>query len=209
MKKITLREREAVNTKRFYRIMAVVGVLALIAMINSVSYTPIEEPYKELRERAEVQAGHIEELEKVIEELQVDEVEVVEVEEISLVNYDYDHVERFLRSYGSRIDSEYLELLAVECKDVFTLETVVAISIAESGAGKALPNRESNFWGWFKGGDRNYDPSREVMAKEICKGISTWYPEIRNGVGVDVYTGGDRSGAWYGNVQWALNEMNK
>jgi len=117
-------------------------------------------------------------------------------------------IEGFVGSYrGSRIDGAYLDLLANECSDE-ALRIVVAISVSESGMGRDLPNRQSNFWGWFKGNKRNYDPSREQMAKDICKGVEDHYMDLgTNMKSVARYTGNDRPTSWYNNFMWAMSQM--
>jgi hypothetical protein len=115
-------------------------------------------------------------------------------------------IKRFTQSYrGSRIDDKYFTLLDQYCSDE-ALRTVVAISVAESGMGRDV-KRQSNFYGWFKGGDRNYDPSQEVMAKEICNGVEKYYLNI----GTDSaksrrYVGHDTTN-WLRNYRWAYAQM--
>lgn len=127
---------------------------------------------------------------------------------------DYTSIYNFvLNTYpGSRIDKAYLDLLASECKDVHTLKLVISASVSESGMGKHLPHRKSNFWGWFLGGDRNYDPDRPTMAKQICGGFRNRYRNIYNGNKFDyslvkLYTGNDRPTTWSKNFAWAYNKM--
>lgn len=114
----------------------------------------------------------------------------------------------FVRSYGGMYDREYLQDLTRFCGDTKELRIVIAISVAETGMGKAV-NKRSNFYGWYKNGDVNYDPERSEMAKEICEGIKTWYSDIDSYYIADVYTGGDRTSTWYSNFSWALSQMNK
>lgn len=116
-------------------------------------------------------------------------------------------MKRFTQSYtGSRIDDAYFSLLDKNCSDR-ALRTVIAISVAESGMGKGV-NKQSNFWGWFKGGNRSYDPSKEVMAKEICNGVEKYYLGIEsNDRLVKKYTGNDRPTTWKKNFMWAWNQM--
>ncbi len=121
-----------------------------------------------------------------------------------------EEVKEFVEWYpGSRIDSEYLALLNEECNDDNLLKEVVAISVAEGAMGRDLPHRQSNFWGWFKGGDRNYDPSREEMAEVICTGIGDNYRGIGNSpVMIARYTGNDRASNWKNIFSWSMSQMN-
>jgi len=115
-------------------------------------------------------------------------------------------VESFIFNvYKGAYSYEYFELLRENCSDE-GLRTVIALSVAESSMGKNT-NRNTNWYGWFKGGDRNYDPSQEEMAKEICKGIEDNYL----GIGTDMskatrYVGGDSTN-WMKNFNWAYNQM--
>lgn len=123
---------------------------------------------------------------------------------------EYEKIEGFIEGYrGSRIDEQYLRLLYEGCDgDLYTLRLVVAIGVAESGLGRDV-KADSNFWGWFKGGNRSYDPSREVMAKEICEGISKKYPNVHDGDKSAIYTGNDSTSSWLKNVNWALDQIDK
>ena len=114
-------------------------------------------------------------------------------------------VRKFIKSYGGKIDEEYLQQLHRQCGDKY-LPIVVAISVSETGMGKATKNR-TNFYGWYKGGNKRYDPSKSTMAQEICHGIKTHYPNIDKGVGLQTYTGHDRSSTWFSNFSWALSQM--
>ena len=120
----------------------------------------------------------------------------------------YRAIESFTESYrGSRIDEQYLKMLASECSDE-TLRIVVAISVSESGMGRDLPNRQSNFFGWFKNNNRNYDPSQEQMAKDICTGIEKSYMDLGTNMNsVARYTGNDRPTTWSRNFKWAYAQM--
>lgn len=225
--------KKQIQDRRANAFVAIGLLIMFYVLLTNITYAKPEHTYSELQEMAE-ECGtelthklvYIEQLEKDFVELSYDnkelneKIEDIKREDRSLkvskatpvidkgTSYDYSKVESFIASYnGSRIDSDYLELLASNCKDYKTLRTVVAISVSESGIGRDLPHRQSNFWGWFKGGDRNYDPSRDQMAKDICNGIATYYPSIADGVGVDIYTGGDRSSTWFSNFTWAYGQM--
>jgi len=126
---------------------------------------------------------------------------------------DFEKVEKvyqFTQTYGgSRIGNEFFNELKRQCEsDPELLRTVVAISVSESGMGKALPNRQSNFWGWFKGGSKNYDPTKSEMAYEICNGVRKYYMGIGNDMSkVIKYTGNSKPTSWLSNYRWAYNQM--
>lgn len=115
-------------------------------------------------------------------------------------------IKKFTQTYrGSRIDDKYFALLDKYCSDE-ALKTVVAISVAETGMGRDV-KRQSNFFGWFKGGNRNYDPSQKEMAKEICKGVEKSYIGIGEDSGKSrKYVGHDTTG-WLRNYRWAYKQM--
>lgn len=129
-------------------------------------------------------------------------VEAIEVE--SFVKND--KIKEYIVSYGGRINDEYLASLRKYC-DEDTLKLVVAISVAETGMGKATDNY-SNFYGYFYNGNRNYDPDYEEMSKVICNGISKYYSDVAMNRGKAVkYTGGDNVDMWIKNVDNALSKM--
>jgi hypothetical protein len=115
-------------------------------------------------------------------------------------------VKRFTQSYGgSRIDDKYFTLLDKYCSDE-ALRTVVALSVAETGMGRDV-KRQSNFYGWFKGGNRNYDPDQETMAKEICNGVEENYLNIGNDSAKQRKYVGYVSNTWLYNYRWAYAQM--
>ena len=117
-----------------------------------------------------------------------------------------DSVRQYIKSYGGKIDDDYLALLRKYC-DEETLKVVVAISVAESSMGKNT-SKQSNYFGWFKGNNRSYDPIREEMAQEICRGIGTYYRNIGFDRNLTMrYTGGDRVETWTGNFMSAIESM--
>jgi len=74
---------------------------------------------------------------------------------------------------GSRVTEEYYKAME-QALDEKTLANVLAMSIAETGAGRDASNfqgdgglKNSNFWGYFKGGDRTYDPDTGVMIEDL------------------------------------------
>lgn len=115
-------------------------------------------------------------------------------------------VKRFTDSYsGSRIDDKYFALLDKYCSDE-ALRTVVAISVAETSMGRNT-SRNTNFYGWFKGGNRNYDPDMETMAKEICNGVEKNYLNIGNDMAKVKKYVGYVSNDWLYNYRWAYAQM--
>lgn len=115
-------------------------------------------------------------------------------------------IKAFTQGYrGSRIDDKYFALLDEYCSDE-ALRTVVAISVAETGMGRDA-ERQSNFYGWFKGGNRNYDPDQETMAKEICSGVEKNYLNIGNDMAKVKKYVGYISNDWLRNFRWAYAQM--
>lgn len=115
-------------------------------------------------------------------------------------------IKKFTETYsGSRIDKEYFALLDEHCSDE-ALRTVVAISVAESSMGRNT-SRKSNFFGWFAGGNRNYDPDQETMAKEICEGVEKNYLNIGNDMAKAKKYVGYVSNDWLRNFRWAYAQM--
>lgn len=109
-------------------------------------------------------------------------------------------------TYRGAFTVEYFDLLAENCSTE-ALRTVIAISVAETSMGKNT-NRISNFYGWFKGGDKSYDPSYEEMAQEICRGIEENYLGIESSDKlISIYTGNSNTSSWKDNFLWAYNKM--
>jgi len=128
------------------------------------------------------------------------------IQEYNPVSDQVKAIKKFTQSYrGSRIDDKYFDLLDENCTDE-GLRTVVAISVAETGMGRDV-NRQSNFFGWFKGGNRNYDPSRKVMAREICKGVQKSYLNIGSDSAKARKYVGHSTTTWLRNYRWAYAQM--
>lgn len=195
------RRKQDRNTTIFWTLVVVAVFLLLYSLISKIEvveaqskvipgYAPIKEkPVKEYREPS----------------IKVEKVPQMDPE----TEVEYANIQSFVEGYrGGRIDEQYLRLLYEGCDgDLYTLRLVIAIGVAESGLGRDV-KADSNFWGWFKGGDRKYDPSREVMAEEICEGISEKYPNVHDdGDSALTYTGGDQTSTWLGNVNWALDQI--
>ena len=98
------------------------------------------------------------------------------------------------------------------------LANLVAVAQAESGMGGAYGNPEasnyknSNFWNWFKGGDRGYDPQNfSDMAADIVPGIGGY--TLGSGGkftrdNASTYTGNDKLSFWYDQIYGpAMNSM--
>ena len=129
--------------------------------------------------------------------------EVVEVPGKGIID---DSVRQYIKSYGGKIDDGYLSLLREECSEE-ALKVVVAISVAETSMGKNT-DKQSNYFGWHKGGDVNYDPGVSEMAREICRGVQKSYMAIgKNRSVTEAYTGGDRVDTWTSNYLSALESM--
>ena len=111
----------------------------------------------------------------------------------------------FTKRYGGKIDDTYFNLLDKYCSDE-GLRTVIALSVAESSMGKNTSNK-SNWYGWFKGGNRYYDPSQEEMAKEICTGVEKNYLGIGSNNSKAIKYVGYVSTTWLNNYRWAYNQM--
>lgn len=121
---------------------------------------------------------------------------------------EYEKIYAFTKSYGgSRISAKYYGYLKDECKTPEVLRTVIAISVAETGMGRDV-KRQSNFYGWFAGGNRNYDPDQKTMAKVICNGVSKSYMGVQNNKAKAVkYVGTSNVSGWMRNVNWAYEQM--
>lgn len=116
-------------------------------------------------------------------------------------------VKAFTQSYrGSRIDDSYFAILESACNDTETLKLVVAVSVAETSMGRNTSN-SSNYWGYYKGGNRKYDPAKEQMAKDICGAFNGYYKDVAtNKTKANRYVGYDSTN-WLKNVNWALSQM--
>ncbi len=129
-----------------------------------------------------------------------------EVSEVLIEEVKQDKVKEYINSYGGRINDEYLKSLRTYC-DEETLKLVVAISVAETSMGKAT-NNKSNFYGYFYGGNRRYDPSYDEMSMVICRGISKYYSDVATNRSKAVkYTSNDHVDMWMKNVGKALSKM--
>lgn len=116
-------------------------------------------------------------------------------------------IEEYIIAYGGRYDSEYLASLRKYCSED-TLKLVIAISVAETGMGKARMDRNTNWYGYFYKGDRQYDPDVDTMSRVICHGIGKYYMDVNVNVAkANTYTGGDHTTTWMANVNKALEGM--
>jgi hypothetical protein len=197
--------------RRAFFILVMFTIVALLGMLL-IEKEPYEEYIKEV-EQVDAREEGVDGAGNVVREGDVvngQEVVVEDGKAAYIVNYtpELDAIEKFvLEDYpGSRIDRDYLDKLELYC-DSETLKVVIGISVAESGMGKAV-NRNSNFFGWFKGGNRAYDPDRDTMAREICEGVSKSYMSLgKNAKVTSIYTGSDRSSNWSNNFNWAVSQM--
>jgi len=149
-------------------------------------------------------SGHLYKAQQELKEPKTTIILVPEEQEAEVV--EVDKVKEYIDSYGGRINDEYLATLRNYC-DEETLKLVIAISVAETNMGKSTI-RHSNFYGYFYGGNRNYDPNYAEMSEVICRGISKYYSDVASNRAKAVrYTGGDNVDMWMLNVDKALKSM--
>ena len=150
-------------------------------------------------------SGHLYKAQQELKEPRTTIIVVPEEQETEEL-VEVDKIKQYIDSYGGRINDEYLATLRNYC-DEETLKLVVAISVAETSMGKST-HRHSNFYGYFYGGNREYDPSYEEMSEVICRGISKYYPDVATNRAKAIrYTGGDNVDMWIKNVNKALSNM--
>ncbi len=141
------------------------------------------------------------------EDTKVDNQATEDIQKVKTPLQPLGKIEEYIIAYGGRYDSEYLASLRKYCSED-TLKLVIAISVAETGMGKARMDRNTNWYGYFYGGDRQYDPDMETMSRVICNGISKYYSDVATNYDrAFTYTGGDNTKTWMGNVNEALSEM--
>jgi hypothetical protein len=141
------------------------------------------------------------------EDTKVDSQTTEDIQKVKTPLQPLGKIEEYIIAYGGRYDSEYLASLRKYCSED-TLKLVIAISVAETGMGKARMDRNTNWYGYFYGGDRQYDPDMETMSRVICNGISKYYSDVATNYDrAFTYTGGDNTKTWMGNVNEALSEM--
>ncbi len=149
-------------------------------------------------------SGHLYKAQQELKEPKTTIILVPEEQEAEVV--EVDKIKEYINSYGGRINDEYLATLRNYC-DEETLKLVIAISVAETNMGKSTI-RHSNFYGYFYGGNRNYDPNYAEMSEVICRGISKYYSDVASNRAKAVrYTGGDNVDMWMLNVDKALKSM--
>lgn len=189
IRSINLLDGQRIGEIRFRRIFLLVVLYTLVVLVGRLVTTKPDER-------------------EVIKEVKAVEYiyKTEDFPELYVVPQEKDSIRDYIKSYGGRIDDNYLAILREYC-DEETLRVVVAISVAETSMGKNT-DKQANFWGYFYKGNRGYDPDRREMAEVICRGISKVYMNI----GVDrriteIYTGGDRVNTWIGNFTIAFNEM--
>lgn len=130
-----------------------------------------------------------------------------EIEKVKTTLQPLGKIEEYIIAYGGRYDSEYLASLRKYCSED-TLKLVIAISVAETGMGKARMDRNTNWYGYFYKGDRQYDPDVDTMSRVICNGIGKYYMDVNVNVArANTYTGGDHTTTWMANVNKALEGM--
>jgi hypothetical protein len=205
-------KRGEIVFRRVFFILVMFAIVALLGMLL-IEKEPYEEYIKEVEEVDAREEG-VDGVGNVVKEGDIingQEVVVEDGKASYVVEYDpMSEQAKVVKSfifdvYKGRYSEEYFELLRENCSDE-GLKTVVALSVAESSMGKNT-SKKSNWYGWFKGGNRNYDPDVEEMAKEICTGIEKSYL----GIGTDMskvrrYVG-YVSNTWLNNYRWAYAQM--
>ena len=141
------------------------------------------------------------------EDTKVDSQTTEDIQKVKTPLQPLGKIEEYILSYGGRYDSEYLASLRKYCSED-TLKLVIAISVAETGMGKARMDRNTNWYGYFYKGDRQYDPDVDTMSRVICNGIGKYYSDVNVNVSkARTYTGGDNTNVWMVNVNKALERM--
>jgi hypothetical protein len=205
-------KRGEIVFRRIFFILVMFAIVALLGMLLSKK-EPYEEYIKEVeevdaREEGVDGAGNIVKEGDIVngQEVVVEDGKASYIVEYDPMSEQAKAVKSFVFDvYKGRYSEEYFELLRENCSDE-GLKTVIALSVAESSMGKNT-SKKSNWYGWFKGGNRNYDPSIEKMAKEICTGIEKSYL----GIGTDMSKArryvGYVSNTWLNNYRWAYAQM--
>jgi len=141
------------------------------------------------------------------EDTKVDSQTTEDIQKVKTPLQPLGKIEEYIIAYGGRYDSEYLASLRKYCSED-TLKLVIAISVAETGMGKARMDRNTNWYGYFYKGDRQYDPDVDTMSRVICNGIGKYYSDVNVNVSkARTYTGGDNTNVWMVNVNKALERM--
>lgn len=141
------------------------------------------------------------------EDTKVDNQTTEDIQKVKTTLQPLGKIEEYIIAYGGRYDSEYLASLRKYCSED-TLKLVIAISVAETGMGKARMDRNTNWYGYFYKGDRQYDPDVDTMSRVICNGIGKYYSDVNVNVAkANTYTGGDHTATWMANVNKALEGM--
>ena len=137
----------------------------------------------------------------------VDNEAAEDIQEVKTALQPLGKIEKYIIAYGGRDDSEYLASLRKYCSED-TLKLVIAINVAETGMGKARMDKNTNWYGYFYKGDRQYDPDVDTMSRVICNGIGKYYSDVNvNVANANRYTGGDHTTTWMANVNKALEDM--
>lgn len=141
------------------------------------------------------------------EDTKVDSQTTEDIQKVKTPLQPLGKIEEYIIAYGGRYDSEYLASLRKYCSED-TLKMVIAISVAETGMGKARMDRNTNWYGYFYKGDRQYDPDVDTMSRVICNGVGKYYMDVNVNVErANTYTGGDHTTTWMANVNKALSNM--
>ena len=205
-------KRGEIIFRRAFFILVMFTIVALLGMLL-IEKEPYEEYIKEVQEVDAREEG-VDGVGNVVKEGDIvngQEVVVEDGKAAYIVDYQpksdqVKQIESFVfDTYKGAYTREYFDLLVSNCSDE-GLRTVIALSVAESSMGKNT-NKNSNWYGWFKGGNRNYDPSIEEMAKEICTGVEKSYIGITTDMNKARTYVGYVSDSWLNNIKWAYGQM--
>jgi len=111
----------------------------------------------------------------------------------------------------NKIDTHYIQTFFDYCQDWEVVTEILAISGHETAFGATAPSyMQYNFFGFFLGGNKRYDPSLEELAKQMCKRFTSnnhYHGKIITEGKVDlrlakIWSGNDRSQSWARAVEW-------
>lgn len=209
MKKLTVKgtyQREQITIKRLLFVIVYCIAWIVLVLLDIDTTLPVKPAYASENETevSEVEDYIVPEGSYVLEPLEV-------------VREDAS-IDKFVSWYpGSRITKEYLEVIKSNCTPE-DAKRLVAMSVAETGQGRDVSWMESNFFGWFPGGNRSYDPGYDQMSKDICNGLQDRYKNIPSDNAVAWYIWGmdyvDTTSdmkvsiaKWQDRYNWAISQM--
>jgi len=113
---------------------------------------------------------------------------------------------------GNKIDELYIQTFYNHCKNWHSVISILAISGHETQFGKTAPNyMDYNFYGFFKNGNKRYNPSLDQLASDLCLRFNSsnfYHSKIINQDGIvnvryaKVWSGNDRATNWSNNVMY-------